>query len=258
MEQEKQQERSNILEIRDLNVFYPKQKKHIWEKAGKTQALFSVDLTMEEGEILGLCGESGCGKSTLAKTICGIHRDYEGSLIQKYPSPQMIFQDPYGSLNPARTVRWIMEEALRVDKGRAWTRAEREARVLEVAAQVELPEELLDRYPAQLSGGQRQRVGIGTALMQSPKLILADEPVSALDVTIQAQILKLLRDLHEKLGLSILFISHDLRVVYQICDHVMIMKEGKVVEYGETKEVYRAPRHEYTQNLLKAAGIREM
>ncbi len=258
MDQEKNltKDRDHVLEIRDLNVYYPKQKKHIWEKTERTQALFHVDLTMEEGEILGLCGESGCGKSTLAKTIAGINRDFEGSMIQKYPSPQMIFQDPYGSLNPAKTVGWILEEALRVDKNRTWSKADRKDRVREVAAQVELSEDLLGRYPAQLSGGQRQRVGIGCALMQSPKLILADEPVSALDVTIQAQILRLLRELHDKLGLSILFISHDLRVVYQICEHVMIMKEGKVVEYGKTDEVYRDPRHDYTKSLLKAAGIR--
>jgi peptide/nickel transport system ATP-binding protein len=167
----------------------------------------------------------------------------------------MVFQDPYSSLNPAKKIGWLLEEPLRVDKTREWTKEEMGKRVLQILEEIELPVSILDRYPAQLSGGQRQRVCIGIALMRSPKLLIADEPVSALDVTIQAQILELLENLHRKHGISIIFISHDLRVVYKISDHVMIMKDGKVVEYGETRQLYRNPKAEYTRSLLKAAGI---
>ena len=167
----------------------------------------------------------------------------------------MVFQDPYSSLNPAKKIGWLLEEPLRVDKSRTWTKEEMKKRVLEIMDEIELPESFLDRYPAQLSGGQRQRVCIGIALMRSPKLLIADEPVSALDVTIQAQILELLENLHKRHGISIIFISHDLRVVYKISDHVMIMKDGRVVEYGATRELYRNPQADYTKSLLSAAGI---
>lgn len=243
------------LQISHLDVFYKNRKKNIWGKSGKKQALFDVSFDLEDGEVLGLVGESGCGKSTLARTIVGINRDYQGKVIQKYAHPQMVFQDPYASLNPARTIAWLLEEPLRVDKSHRWSSTERSKRVQEVMEQVELSSELLNRYPSQLSGGQRQRVSIAIALMQSPRLLIADEPVSALDVTIQAQIMELLRSLHDKLGISILFISHDLRVVYQMCDHVLIMRDGRVIEYGDTDEIYINPKTEYTRQLLKAAGI---
>ena len=247
----------NILEARNLNVFYPGQRKSIFQKPEKEQALFDVSFDMKEGEVLGLCGESGCGKSTLARTIVGINTDYTGELNKRFESVQMVFQDPYGSLNPARSIGWILEEALRVDPKRTWTKEERKKRVPTVLEQVELPADFINRKPSELSGGQRQRVSIGLALMQSPKLLIADEPVSALDVTIQVQVLQLLQNLHKNLGLSILFISHDLRVVYQICDHVLIMKEGRIVESGIPKEMYKRPKHPYTEELLVAAGIRE-
>ncbi|MBQ5375933.1 MAG: ABC transporter ATP-binding protein [Lachnospiraceae bacterium] len=247
----------NILEARNLNVFYPGQRKSIFQKPEKEQALFDVSFDMKEGEVLGLCGESGCGKSTLARTIVGINTDYTGELNKRFESVQMVFQDPYGSLNPARSIGWILEEALRVDPKRTWTKEERKKRVLTVLEQVELPADFIGRKPSELSGGQRQRVSIGLALMQSPKLLIADEPVSALDVTIQVQVLQLLQNLHKNLGISILFISHDLRVVYQICDHVLIMKEGRIVESGIPKEMYKRPKHPYTEELLVAAGIRE-
>lgn len=247
----------NILEARNLNVFYPGKRKSIFQKPEKEQALFDVSFDMKEGEVLGLCGESGCGKSTLARTIVGINTDYTGELNKRFESVQMVFQDPYGSLNPARSIGWILEEALRVDPKRTWTKEERKKRVLTVLEQVELPADFIGRKPSELSGGQRQRVSIGLALMQSPKLLIADEPVSALDVTIQVQVLQLLQNLHKNLGLSILFISHDLRVVYQICDHVLIMKEGRIVESGIPKEMYKRPKHPYTEELLVAAGIRE-
>ena len=167
----------------------------------------------------------------------------------------MVFQDPFGSLNPAKRVGWLLEEPLRADRARTWTSAERAARIAEVAQQVEIDEALFDRYPAELSGGQRQRVAIACAIMRKPRFLIADEPVSALDVTIQKQVLELLRSLHQSMDLSILFISHDLRVVYQVCDRVMIMRKGRILEQGVVRNVYQNPSHEYTRSLLTAAGI---
>lgn len=248
-------DRDEVLRVSNLNVFYKNRKRKLFSKKKKIQALFDVSVSMQEGEVLAIAGESGSGKSTLARAIVGINKDYTGEIRQKYERPQMVFQDPYSSLNPAKKIGWLLEEPLRVDKTRQWTKEEMAERVKEVMEDIELPLSMLDRYPAQLSGGQRQRVCIGIALMRSPKLLIADEPVSALDVTIQAQILELLENLHKKHGISIIFISHDLRVVYKISDHVMIMKNGRVVEYGATKELYRHPQAEYTRQLLKAAGI---
>ena len=248
-------EKDEVLRVSNLNVFYKNRKRKLFSKKKKIQALFDVSVSMQEGEVLAIAGESGSGKSTLARAIVGINKDYTGEIWQKYERPQMVFQDPYSSLNPAKKIGWLLEEPLRVDKTKDWSKEEIEKRVKEVMEDIELPLSMLDRYPAQLSGGQRQRVCIGIALMRSPKLLIADEPVSALDVTIQAQILELLENLHKKHGISIIFISHDLRVVYKISDHVMIMKNGRVVEYGATKELYRHPREEYTKQLLKAAGI---
>ena len=248
-------DRDEVLRVSNLNVFYKNRKRKLFSKNKKIQALHDVSVSMQEGEVLAIAGESGSGKSTLARAIVGINKDYTGEIVQKYGSPQMVFQDPYSSLNPAKKIGWLLEEPLRVDKSRQWTKEEIEKRVKEVMEDIELPLNMLDRFPAQLSGGQRQRVCIGIALMRSPKLLIADEPVSALDVTIQAQILELLENLHKKHGISIIFISHDLRVVYKISDHVMIMKDGRVVEYGETKQLYRTPQADYTKQLLKAAGI---
>ena len=246
---------NEVLRVTNLNVFYKNRKRKLFSKNKRIQALFNVNVAMEEGEVLAIAGESGSGKSTFARAIVGINKDYTGEIWQKYERPQMVFQDPYSSLNPAKKIGWLLEEPLRVDKTRNWTREEMAERVKSVMEDIELPLSMLDRYPAQLSGGQRQRVCIGIALMRSPKLLIADEPVSALDVTIQAQILELLENLHKKHGISIIFISHDLRVVYKISDHVMIMKDGKVVEYGATRQLYRNPQADYTKQLLKAAGI---
>ena len=248
-------DRDEVLRVSNLNVFYKNRKQRLFSKKKKIQALHDVSVSMHEGEVLAIAGESGSGKSTFARAIVGINKDYTGEIVQKYERPQMVFQDPYSSLNPAKKIGWLLEEPLRVDKSRQWTGKEISERVKEVMQEIELPLSMLERYPAQLSGGQRQRVCIGIALMRSPKLLIADEPVSALDVTIQAQILELLENLHKKHGISIIFISHDLRVVYKISDHVMIMKDGRVVEYGETKELYRRPQADYTKQLLKAAGI---
>lgn len=246
-----------VLRVSDLNVFYKNRDRKLFSKADKKiQALKGVSFEMEEGQVLAIAGESGCGKSTLARAIVGINKDYTGEIYQKYDRPQMVFQDPYSSLNPAKKIGWLLEEPLRVDKTRKWTEEERKKRVEEIMEEIELPLNMLERYPSQLSGGQRQRVCIGIALMRSPKLLIADEPVSALDVTIQAQIMALLQNLHKKHGISIIFISHDLRVVYHISDYVMIMKDGCVVEKGKTDDVYRNPQADYTKELLNAAGIR--
>ena len=163
----------------------------------------------------------------------------------------MIFQDPYSSLNPAYTVGWIMEEPLRI-YGK-YDGPERKRRVREMLSRVELPEEVLTARPAELSGGQRQRVSIATALIQRPRFLIADEPVSALDVTIQAQILKLLKNLRDELDLSYLFISHDLNVVYQLCDRVLVMKRGRIVEQGTVSKIFDHPKEDYTKQLLAAA-----
>ena len=250
MEQEK------VIQIKELKVYYKNHRKSPFSKKRKKQVLKGISLDVYEGEILGIAGESGCGKSTLAKAIVGMNKDIEGEISVKYTDTQMVFQDPYSSLNPSKKIGWLLEEPLRVDKEKNWTPKERKDKVLEIMKAIGLPQEMLERYPSQLSGGQRQRVSIGVALMRSPKVIIADEPVSALDVTIQAQILQLLRQLHQEYGITILFISHDLRVIYQICDHVAIMKEGTIREYGIPHDVYRNPQSEYTKELLSAAGIR--
>ena len=177
--------------------------------------------------------------------------EVKGDIRHFTKRPQMVFQDPFGSLNPAKTVGWILEEPLRVFG--KYDAPERRRRVLDMLERVGLGEEYASRRPAQLSGGQRQRVSIAVALIQRPRFILADEPVSALDVTIQAQILDLLWDLRQELDLSYLFISHDLNVIYSICDRVMVMEKGRIIEQGTVDEVYDHPQQEYTRKLLRAA-----
>ena len=215
------------------------------------EVLHDVTFDVRHGEILGLVGESGTGKSTLARSILGMVQPDKGSVTHYTKRPQMIFQDPFSSLNPAYTVEWIIEEPLRI-YGK-YDAAERKRRVRDMLARVELPEECLKAKPSELSGGQRQRVSIATALIQRPRFIIADEPVSALDVTIQAQILRLLRQLRDELDLSYLFISHDLNVVYQLCDRVLVMKSGRIVEQGTVDEIFDHPKEDYTKQLLAAA-----
>ncbi|MDE7004872.1 MAG: ATP-binding cassette domain-containing protein [Oscillospiraceae bacterium] len=233
-----------IVRISHLNSWYGRGR-------ARRQVLRDVSLELAPGQALGVVGESGSGKSTLAKCVLGLATDITGTLEVNSPRPQMVFQDPYGSLNPAKTVGWILEEPLRAAGVR--DRAARRQRVRDFLPLVGLEEEHLARRPAQLSGGQRQRVAIAAALIQGSKLIVLDEPVSALDVTLQAQILQLLADLKQRLGLSYLFISHDLAVVYQLCSHVAVMTGGEIVEAGDVDEIYDHPRHEYTKKLLAAS-----
>ena len=233
-----------IVRLSHLNSWYGRGR-------DRKQVLRDVSLTLNPGEVLGVVGESGSGKSTLAKCVLGMVTDITGELTVNSARPQMVFQDPYGSLNPAKTVGWILEEPLRAAGVRDKTL--RRKKVADFLPLVGLEEEHLGRRPAQLSGGQRQRVAIAAALIQGSKLIVLDEPVSALDVTLQAQVLQLLADLKEKLGLSYLFISHDLAVVYQLCDSVAVMTGGEIVEQGDVDEIYDHPKHEYTKKLLEAS-----
>lgn len=230
----------NILEVRHVSAAYAD------EKQGR-QVLKDISLEVRENEILGLVGESGCGKSTLSKVILGFLKPSQGEIHHETQNPQMIFQDPASSLNPSKKISWILEEPLRMQK---IPKEGRRKQVLEMAERVGLSQEQLNRYPRELSGGQRQRVSIAAALIQGSKFIIADEPVSALDVTIQRQIMELMVKLQEEMQLSILFISHDLNVVYQMCDRVLIMKDGKILEEGKTEELFQNPKESYTKQLL--------
>ena len=222
-----------------------------FRRRANQEVLHDVTFDVRHGEILGLVGESGTGKSTLARTILGMVNPDRGEVIHYTKRPQMIFQDPYSSLNPAYPVSWALEEPLRIFG--KYGPQERKRRVREMLERVELPEECLEAKPDELSGGQRQRVSIAAALIQRPRFLIADEPVSALDVTIQAQILKLLKNLRDELDLSYLFISHDLNVVYQLCDRVLVMKQGRIVEQGTVAEIFAHPKEAYTRQLLAAA-----
>ncbi|WP_298019176.1 ABC transporter ATP-binding protein [uncultured Dysosmobacter sp.] len=223
----------------------------VFRRGAYHEVLHDVTFDIRYGEILGLVGESGTGKSTLARTILNMVKPDQGVVVHYTRRPQMIFQDPYSSLNPAYTVGWILEEPLRI-YGK-YDAPERKRRVRDMLDRVELPGEVLTAKPRELSGGQRQRVSIAAALIQRPRFIIADEPVSALDVTIQAQILKLLKDLRDELDLSFLFISHDLNVVYQLCDRVLVMKAGRIVEQGAVDDIFDHPQADYTRQLLAAA-----
>ena len=241
-----------ILSVRDLVVAYPVRRLAPGKRQEKV-VLNGVSFDMKAGETLGLAGESGCGKTTIARAVLHLVEHKSGSLDCRTDRVQMVFQDPYSSLNPAKTVSWILQEPLRLQ-----TKDDAETRLKKVREMVELvglEQSVLEKRPSELSGGMRQRVGIGLALMQDPELLIADEPVSALDVTIQAQILELLEQIQKKKKISILFISHDLRTMYHFCDRILIMREGKIVEQGEPRTMYSNPQEDYTKLLLKSAGI---
>ena len=240
-----------ILRLTDLNVFYDV-RGGLFRKKGKKHVIHDLNLSAREGEIVGIVGESGCGKSTLSKTILGLHDNYTGEVkVRDGVRPQMVFQDPAGSLNPARTIGWILEEPLRLRGIR--DRTERRQLVKEMLENVGLDESFAARHPRELSGGQKQRISIGVALLMDPRLVIADEPVSALDVTVQSQILNLLLKLHAEKQMTILFISHDLNVVRGLCSRVMVIYKGVIVEEGLAEEIYEHPAHPYTKLLLEAA-----
>jgi peptide/nickel transport system ATP-binding protein len=232
-----------VLEVKNVNAGY-------YER-GYHEVLHNIGFNIKHGEIMGLVGESGSGKSTLCRVILGIVKAQSGQVIHYTKRPQIIFQDAYSSLNPCFDAWWAVEEPLRVFG--KYDDKERRHRVEQMLERVNLPKECWTAKPGELSGGQRQRVCIASALIRRPHFLIADEPVSALDVTIQAQILNLLRQLRDELDLSYLFISHDLNVVYQLCDRVLVMKDGAIVEQGSVYDVYNNPQHEYTKSLLAAS-----
>ena len=237
-----------VLRLENLDVYY-EIRNGLFGKKSRKHVIYQVNLTACDGEILGIVGESGCGKSTLCRTILGLHDKYDGTVwIKDGLNPQMVFQDPFSSLNPARSIGWILEEPLRI-RGMNDKKRRREM-VEEMLVAVGLDASYAKRKPRELSGGQRQRISIGVALLMDSRLIIADEPVSALDVTVQSQILNLLLKLHEERKMTILFISHDLNIVRRICRHVMVIYKGEIVESGLSGEVYGDPAHPYTRLLL--------
>ena len=251
----KPEEGRPLVEVSDLCVYYRENGNSLFGRAGKKCVVEHADFSIYQGEILGLVGESGCGKTSLSKAILGLNKLTEGKVTHYSNAPQMVFQDPYSSLNPVKTVGWLLQEPLRaqgiLDSSKQMTRQEREAAAYDMLHKVGLDDRYFHRRPSQLSGGQRQRISIGQALITKPGLVIADEPVSALDVTIQAQVLELIRRLQRELGTTFLFISHDINVICQISDRVMVMKNGRILEIGETRELFCNPKNEYTRELLR-------
>ena len=267
-----------ILEIQDLTVRFPVFGGVLLRRSGEVRAVDGVSLTLNRGETLGVVGESGCGKSTVGRAIVNILKamsyrvEVSGKILYHHPSGvvdlasldragmrqyrsdiQMVFQDPYSSLNPRKTVDQIVEEPLRVHT--PMSKAERMDRVRWLLEKVGLSRDHMTRYPHEFSGGQRQRIGLARALATNPKIVIADEPVSALDVSVQAQVINLMQDLQQEFGLSYIFIAHDLSVVRHISDRIAVMYLGHVVEMGEGDQIYSQPVHPYSRALLAAAPV---
>lgn len=257
-----------VLELDGLSVHYPVRRTSGQRDRRAIRAVDDVSLHIDPGEALGLVGESGCGKSSLARAVVRLIEPtdgtirFEGTDITHLRGPRLrelrrhlriVFQDPYASLNPRLTVAENIARPLRIQG--LWQREGGRARVLELLGQVGLPSEVVDRLPRQLSGGQRQRVGIARALAPRPRLVVLDEPVSSLDASVRAQILRLLADLRRELGVSYLFIGHDLSAIRQLADRVAVMYLGKVAEIGDRDEVFDRPRHPYTCALLSAVPV---
>jgi len=257
-----------LLEVKNLRVWFPVRTGILRRHTDDVKAVDDVSFTVEAGTTVGLVGESGSGKTTIGRALLKLtpatsgQAFYEGRDILPLAEDefrplrreiQMIFQDPFGSLNPRHTIFQIIGEALEIHFP-AMSRSERQQRVADLLKQVGLKPEMMHRYPHEFSGGQRQRIGIARALAVEPKFIVCDEPVSALDVSVQAQIVNLLQDLQEQLGLTYLFIAHDLAVVEHVSDHVLVMHHGKIVESAPSTQIYEAPQHDYTRKLLAAAS----
>ena len=263
--QHTQVKNNEILQVKDLRKYFPIKRGFFQRSTGWVKAVKNVSFTISTGKTLGLVGESGCGKTTVARLILKLLQPDGGSIIfngqeitelsDKEMKPlrkeiQIIFQDPYGSLNPRMTIGQSISEGLRIAGLRHATELrERLEHLLKI---VGMSPRSIDRYPHEFSGGQRQRIGIARALSVDPSLIICDEPISALDVSIQAQIINLLKDLQDELGLSYLFISHDLNVVGYLCNYVAVMYKGEIMEYAPADELFDSPRHPYTHLLLSA------
>lgn len=256
----------SLLEVRNLKTYFPIRTGLFRRHTGDVKAVDDVSFVVEKGTTVGLVGESGSGKTTIGRTILKLIQPTSGEILYEGKNilplgesefrsyrrrMQMIFQDPFGSLNPRLSIFQIIGEALEIHFSEM-NREDRRARVAELLVQVGLKADMMERYPHEFSGGQRQRIGIARALAVKPDFIVCDEPVSALDVSVQAQIVNLLQDLQEQLGLTYLFIAHDLAVVEHISDHVLVMYHGKIVENASAEQIYENPQHDYTRKLLAA------